>query len=67
MLSLFLSQVPSDDSDIYGNTYAAYYRDLDAYQTLLLESDAVNWGQCFIIRGNSQVFLKKEGVGNCVL
>ncbi|KAJ6665556.1 hypothetical protein lerEdw1_003399 [Lerista edwardsae] len=32
--------------------YGAYYRDHDAYRALLLESDAVNWAQCFIIRGN---------------
>ncbi|XP_066467873.1 glycine N-acyltransferase-like protein 3 [Tiliqua scincoides] len=45
-------EVPSDDSDVFANTYTAFYRDQDAYRTLLLESDAVNWSQCFTIRGN---------------
>ncbi|XP_054828055.1 glycine N-acyltransferase-like protein 3 [Eublepharis macularius] len=45
-------EVASDDSDLYTNMYAAFYHDLDVYQTLLRDSDAVNWDQTFYIIGH---------------
>ncbi|XP_067388099.1 glycine N-acyltransferase-like protein 3 [Emydura macquarii macquarii] len=43
------TEVATDDSDFYTNSYAAYYRDLGAYRALL--SSAVNWGQAFCMYG----------------
>ncbi|XP_067388113.1 glycine N-acyltransferase-like protein 3 [Emydura macquarii macquarii] len=43
------TEVATDDSDFYTNTYAAYYRDLGACRALL--SSTVNWGQAFCIHG----------------
>ncbi|XP_028595455.2 glycine N-acyltransferase-like protein 3 isoform X2 [Podarcis muralis] len=42
----------SDSSDSFNNIYAAFYRDLDAYRRLLLDTDAVNWDQAFSLCGN---------------
>ncbi|XP_015284071.1 PREDICTED: glycine N-acyltransferase-like protein 3 [Gekko japonicus] len=48
-------EVSKDDSDFYTNMYAAFYHDLDAYRTLLQDSDAINWAQTFYILGNRQL------------
>nr|XP_060610937.1 glycine N-acyltransferase-like protein 3 [Anolis sagrei ordinatus] len=45
-------EVVSDDSDFYANVYAAFYQDLAVYQTLVLDTDAINWMQRFRIQGN---------------
>ncbi|XP_054825857.1 glycine N-acyltransferase-like protein 3 isoform X1 [Eublepharis macularius] len=45
-------EVASDNSDLYANMYAAFYHDLDAYRTLLQDTDAVNWDQTFRIHGH---------------
>ncbi|XP_060118454.1 glycine N-acyltransferase-like protein 3 [Heteronotia binoei] len=44
-------EVATDDSDFYTNMYAAFYHDREVYQTLLQDSDAVNWAQAFRIHG----------------
>ncbi|XP_053143289.1 glycine N-acyltransferase-like protein 3 isoform X2 [Hemicordylus capensis] len=44
-------EIALDDSDVYANMYAAFYRDLDVYRTLLQSKDVVNWAQNFRIHG----------------
>ncbi|XP_062974418.1 glycine N-acyltransferase-like protein 3 [Elgaria multicarinata webbii] len=45
-------EVASDDSDQYSNVYAAFFHGRDAYRTLLLDTDAVNWAQTLRIHGH---------------
>ncbi|XP_061468710.1 glycine N-acyltransferase-like protein 3 [Rhineura floridana] len=45
-------EIASDNADMYTNQYGAFYRDLDAYRTLLLDTDAVNWDQNLYLYGN---------------
>uniref|UniRef100_A0A8C4US44 Glycine N-acyltransferase-like protein n=2 Tax=Falco TaxID=8952 RepID=A0A8C4US44_FALTI len=40
-----------DDLDHYTNAYAVFYKELQAYQELLENPNAVNWGQIFQIQG----------------
>ncbi|XP_034964983.1 glycine N-acyltransferase-like protein 3 [Zootoca vivipara] len=42
----------SDSADSFNNIYAAFYRDLDAYRRLLLDTDAISWDQAFSLCGN---------------
>ncbi|XP_033014985.1 glycine N-acyltransferase-like protein 3 [Lacerta agilis] len=42
----------SDNADFLSNIYAAFYRDLDAYRKLLLDTDTINWDQTFALYGN---------------
>ncbi|XP_060610938.2 glycine N-acyltransferase-like protein 3 [Anolis sagrei] len=51
-------KVASDDSNCHVNTYAAFYHDLDAYRTLALDTDAINWAQSLQIQGNQQGILE---------
>ncbi|XP_014793786.1 PREDICTED: glycine N-acyltransferase-like protein 3 [Calidris pugnax] len=40
-----------DDLDHYTNAHAVFYKDLRAYQELLENTNAINWGQIFQIQG----------------
>ncbi|XP_034619766.1 glycine N-acyltransferase-like protein 3 isoform X3 [Trachemys scripta elegans] len=40
-----------DDLDHYTNAYAVFYKDLQAYQELLANTDTINWEQIFQIQG----------------
>ncbi|NXN31453.1 GLYL3 protein, partial [Nycticryphes semicollaris] len=40
-----------DDLDHYTNAYAVFYKELKAYQELLENTNAINWGQIFQIQG----------------
>nr|XP_060610940.1 glycine N-acyltransferase-like protein 3 [Anolis sagrei ordinatus] len=51
-------KVASDDANCHVNTYAAFYHDLDAYRTLALDTDAINWAQSLQIQGNQQGILQ---------
>uniref|UniRef100_A0A670IY03 Glycine N-acyltransferase-like protein n=1 Tax=Podarcis muralis TaxID=64176 RepID=A0A670IY03_PODMU len=42
------------------NIYAAFYRDLDVYRKLLLDTDAINWDQTFALCGSRLLFLREE-------
>ncbi|XP_020661702.3 glycine N-acyltransferase-like protein 3 isoform X1 [Pogona vitticeps] len=44
-------EIASDDSDIYANAYAGFYRDLEVYRDLVLNKNAVNWAQSCRIQG----------------
>uniref|UniRef100_A0ACB8G1Q6 Uncharacterized protein n=1 Tax=Sphaerodactylus townsendi TaxID=933632 RepID=A0ACB8G1Q6_9SAUR len=50
--------VAKDDSNLFINMYAAFYHDLDAYRTLLQDSDAINWAQTFYILGHQDGILE---------
>ncbi|XP_063183883.1 glycine N-acyltransferase-like protein 3 [Chroicocephalus ridibundus] len=40
-----------DDLDHYTNAHAVFYKELQAYQELLENTNAINWGQIFQIQG----------------
>uniref|UniRef100_A0A674IS89 Glycine N-acyltransferase-like protein n=1 Tax=Terrapene triunguis TaxID=2587831 RepID=A0A674IS89_9SAUR len=44
-------QMEMDDLDHYTNAYAVFYKDLQAYQELLANTDTINWEQIFQIQG----------------
>ncbi|NXW05236.1 GLYL3 protein, partial [Fregetta grallaria] len=46
-----------DDLDHYTNAYAVFYKELQAYQELLENTNAINWGQIFQIQGTVQPYL----------
>ncbi|XP_060118453.1 glycine N-acyltransferase-like protein 3 [Heteronotia binoei] len=55
-------EVAKDDSDVYTNTYAAFYYDLDAYRALLQDSDAINWAKTFYVFGHKDgIYEASEG------
>ncbi|NXV87130.1 GLYL3 protein, partial [Calonectris borealis] len=46
-----------DDLDHYTNAHAVFYKELQAYQELLENTNAINWGQIFQIQGTVQPYL----------
>uniref|UniRef100_A0A670IXK1 Glycine N-acyltransferase-like protein n=1 Tax=Podarcis muralis TaxID=64176 RepID=A0A670IXK1_PODMU len=50
----------SDNADFLSNIYAAFYRDLDVYRKLLLDTDAINWDQTFALCGSRLLFLRED-------
>uniref|UniRef100_A0A8C3PGZ7 Glycine N-acyltransferase-like protein n=1 Tax=Calidris pygmaea TaxID=425635 RepID=A0A8C3PGZ7_9CHAR len=45
-----------DDLDHYTNAHAVFYKELQAYQELLENTNAINWGQIFQIQGTVQAY-----------
>uniref|UniRef100_A0A7M4F0I4 Glycine N-acyltransferase-like protein n=1 Tax=Crocodylus porosus TaxID=8502 RepID=A0A7M4F0I4_CROPO len=45
-------EVVTDNSDLFSNMHAAFYRDLGAYRALLESPGAINWGHTVYIQGN---------------
>ncbi|XP_035419435.1 glycine N-acyltransferase-like protein 3 [Cygnus atratus] len=43
--------IHTDDLDHYTNTHAVFYKEPHAYQELLENTNAINWGQIFQIQG----------------
>uniref|UniRef100_A0A7M4F0E7 Glycine N-acyltransferase-like protein n=1 Tax=Crocodylus porosus TaxID=8502 RepID=A0A7M4F0E7_CROPO len=44
-------EVVTDNSDLFSNMHAAFYRDLGAYRALLESPGAINWGHTVYIQG----------------
>ncbi|NXT35658.1 GLYL3 protein, partial [Pelecanoides urinatrix] len=56
---IFSLQNEIDDLDYYTNTHAVFYKELQAYQELLENTNAINWGQIFQIQ-DLEIYLAGE-------